>query len=238
PYPAELGLWGQPTLISNVETFANIAPIISRGAEWFASIGTEQSKGTKIFAISGKVKNIGLIEVPMGMSLREIVYDIGGGIPDGKEFKAVQTGGPSGGCIPADLLDVTVDFESLRELGSMMGSGGMIVIDETSSMVEVAHYFMEFCMTESCGKCIPCRVGTAQMYGLLSKILNEEATQTDLDLLEKLCDMVNRTSLCGLGQSSPNPVLSTLRYFREEYESLLQADVLAESSWGERTPNA
>ncbi|NJL94827.1 MAG: NADH-quinone oxidoreductase subunit NuoF [Anaerolineae bacterium] len=235
PYPAQSGLWGQPTLINNVETFANIVPIIERGAEWYASIGTESSKGTKIFALSGKINNIGLIEVPMGMTLREIVEEIGGGVPDGKAFKAVQTGGPSGGCIPATHLDVTVDFESLRELGSIMGSGGMIIMDETSSMLEVAHYFMEFCMTESCGKCIPCRVGTAQMVGLLEKIMAGRATDGDLALLAELCEMVSQTSLCGLGQSAPNPVVSTLRYFREEYTALLNAPQPA-PAWGERTP--
>ncbi len=221
PYPAESGLWGKPTLINNVETFANITSIIEKGSSWFASIGTEKSTGTKIFALSGKITNIGLIEVPMGISLGEIIYDIGGGIPDGHEFKAVQTGGPSGGCIPAVHLEVSVDYESLKSLGSIMGSGGMIVMDDTASMVEVAHYFMEFSKSESCGKCIPCRVGTAQMYDLLALIISGEATRADLDLLEDLCEMVRDTSLCGLGQSAPNPVLSTLRYFREEYEALL-----------------
>ncbi len=222
PYPAASGLWGYPTLINNVETVANIAPILRKGAEWFANIGTESSKGTKIFALSGKVNNIGLIEVPMGISLHDIVMEIGGGIPDGKAFKAVQTGGPSGGCIPAEHLDTPVDYESLRELGSIMGSGGMIVMDETSSMVEVARYFMEFCMTESCGKCIPCRVGTAQMYDLLTLIAEGNATADDLAQLEDLCEMVSATSLCGLGQSAPNPVISTLRYFRAEYEARLR----------------
>ncbi len=225
PYPAQSGLWGQPTLINNVETFANITPIMLNGSEWFAAIGTGKSTGTKIFALSGRINNVGLIEVPMGISLREIVYEIGGGIPDGKAFKAVQTGGPSGGCIPAEHLNVSVDYESLKELGSIMGSGGMIVMDESSSMVEVARYFMEFCMTESCGKCIPCRVGTAQMYDLLTRIKNREAEPKDLALLESLCDMVRNTSLCGLGQSAPNPVISTLRYFRHEYESLIQPEV-------------
>jgi bidirectional [NiFe] hydrogenase diaphorase subunit len=228
PYPAESGLWGHPTLINNVETFASVAPIIRRGSDWFASIGTEKSKGTKIFALSGKINNIGLIEVPMGISLETIIYDIGGGIPDGKAFKAVQTGGPSGGCIPEAYLDVSVDFESLRELGSIMGSGGMVVMDETSSMVEVARYFMEFCMTESCGKCIPCRVGTAQMYDLLTRIAEGKARTMQLEQLETLCDMVQHTSLCGLGQSAPNPVISTLRYFREEYLDLLQDDPVME----------
>ncbi len=217
PYPAQSGLWGYPTLINNVETFANIAPIIRRGQEWFHEIGFHKNRGTKVFALSGKINNIGLIEVPMGISLREIVYDIGGGIPNGKAFKAVQTGGPSGGCIPAEHLDTPISYESLSQLGSMMGSGGMIIMDETSCMVDVAKYFMEFCMDESCGKCVPCRVGTAHMYDLLAKICDGSATMDDLALLEKLCDVVKNTSLCGLGQSSPNPVLSTLRYFRDEY---------------------
>ncbi|MBZ0308010.1 MAG: SLBB domain-containing protein, partial [Anaerolineae bacterium] len=217
PYPAEAGLFTHPTLINNVETYANIAPILRNGGAWFSGIGTDKSKGTKVFALSGNVKNIGLIEVPMGITLREIVYDIGGGIPDGRHLKAIQTGGPSGGCIPSEYLNTPVDFESLAKLGSIMGSGGMIVMDETSCMVDVAKYFMEFCMSESCGKCIPCRVGTAQMYDLLNKITNGSATLDDLALLEELCDMVRHTSLCGLGQSAPNPVLSTLKYFRDEY---------------------
>jgi bidirectional [NiFe] hydrogenase diaphorase subunit len=217
PYPAEAGLWGCPTLINNVETFANIAPIVRNGGKWYASIGTERSKGTKVFALAGRIKNTGLIEVPMGMTLREIIFDIGGGIPDGKRLKAVQTGGPSGGCIPEQFLDMPVDYESLNKLGSIMGSGGMIVMDETSCMVDVAKYFMEFCMSESCGKCVPCRVGTAQMYDLLNKITEGRAGLDDLQMLEDLCDLVKNTSLCGLGQSAPNPILSTLRYFREEY---------------------
>lgn len=216
PYPAEHGIWGFPTLINNVETFANIVPILREGGDWLASIGTERSKGTKVFALTGSVRRTGLIEVPMGTSLREIVFDIGG-LPDGKHFKAVQTGGPSGGCIPEEYLDIPVDYESLAKVGSFMGSGGMIVMDESSCMVDVAKYFMEFCMSESCGKCIPCRVGTAQMYQLLNKITLGEATLDDLALLEELCDMVKHTSLCGLGQGAPNPVQSTLRYFREEY---------------------
>jgi bidirectional [NiFe] hydrogenase diaphorase subunit len=212
-------LWGFPTLINNVETFANIVPILREGSEWFSSIGTERSKGTKVFALSGQIKHTGLIEVPMGITLREIIFDIGGGIPGGKRFKAVQTGGPSGGCIPEQHLDIPVDYASLAQVGSIMGSGGMIVMDETSCMVDVAKYFMEFCMTESCGKCIPCRVGTAQMYRLLDKITHGEGTLDDLALLEDLCDMVQHTSLCGLGQAAPNPVKSTLRYFRDEYMS-------------------
>jgi bidirectional [NiFe] hydrogenase diaphorase subunit len=217
PYPAVSGLWGSPTLINNVETFANVAPIIRNGPEWFSSIGTAKSKGTKVFALTGKITNTGLIEVPMGMTLREIIFDIGGGIPGGHKFKAVQTGGPSGGCIPEQHLDLPVSYEALIGAGSMMGSGGMIVMDDTSCMVNVARFFMEFCMTESCGKCIPCRAGTAQMFNLLTKICVGEATHADLDLLIDLCDVVKNTSLCGLGQTAPNPVLSTLRYFKDEY---------------------
>ena len=219
PYPAESGLWGCPTLINNVETISSIAPIIRQGADWYASIGSGASRGTKVFALSGRVNYTGLIEVPMGTTLRDIVFEIGGGIPDGRQFKAIQTGGPSGGCIPAEFLDTPVDYESLSALGSIMGSGGMIVMDETSCMVDVARYFMEFCKTESCGKCVPCRAGTAQMYGILDKITLGQATLADLEILEELCDMVRSTSLCGLGQSAPNPVISTLRYFRHEYLS-------------------
>jgi bidirectional [NiFe] hydrogenase diaphorase subunit len=221
PYPAEYGLWGEPTLINNVETFANIPSIVRNGGAWYAGIGTSGSKGTKVFALAGSVANTGIIEVPMGTTLRDIIFEIGGGIPDGKAFKAVQTGGPSGGCIPAHHLDTPVEYESLRALGSIMGSGGMIIMDETSSMVEVAKYFMEFCMSESCGKCVPCRVGTVQMHGLLDKFSQGEATVEDLELLEELCEVVASTSLCGLGQSAPNPVLSTLRFFRNEYEEQL-----------------
>ncbi|MEQ9484104.1 NADH-quinone oxidoreductase subunit NuoF [Coleofasciculus sp. F4-SAH-05] len=221
PYPAQSGLWGCPTLINNVETFANIAVIIREGAEWYANIGTEKSKGTKVFALTGKIRNNGLIEVPMGITLREIVEEMGGGVPDG-EVKAVQTGGPSGGCIPASLLDTTVDYDSLVTIGSMMGSGGMVVMDETTSMIEVAQFYMEFCRGETCGKCIPCRVGTVQMYQALTKILKGEATMRDIEQLEQLCGMVKDTSLCGLGQTAPNPVMSTLRYFRDEYLALLQ----------------
>jgi bidirectional [NiFe] hydrogenase diaphorase subunit len=222
PFPAESGLWGQPTLINNVETFANVPPIYRRGAEWFAGIGTEKSKGTKVFALAGKIKNTGLIEVPMGTPLRVIVEELGGGAPDGGRIKAVQTGGPSGGCIPAQHLDTPVDYESLGKLGSIMGSGGMIVMDEQTNMVEIARFFMEFCMDESCGKCIPCRAGTVQMHHLLDKIIGRRATAVDLARLEELCDMVRSTSLCGLGQTAPNPTLSTLRFFRNEYEALLQ----------------
>jgi bidirectional [NiFe] hydrogenase diaphorase subunit len=217
PYPAVSGLWGSPTLINNVETFANVAPILRNGPDWFSNIGTAKSKGTKVFALTGKITNTGLIEVPMGMTLREIIFDIGGGIPGGHKFKAVQTGGPSGGCIPEQHLDLPVSYEALIGAGSMMGSGGMIVMDDTSCMVNVARFFMEFCMTESCGKCIPCRAGTAQMFNLLTKICDGQATHADLDLLIDLCDVVKNTSLCGLGQTAPNPVLSTLRYFKDEY---------------------
>ncbi len=221
PYPAEYGLWGEPTLINNVETFANVPPIIRNGGDWYAGMGTAKSKGTKVFALAGAINNTGLIEVPMGIPLREIVYEIGGGVPHGRALKAVQTGGPSGGCIPEAYLDTAVDYESLQQLGSIMGSGGLIVMDETSNMVDVARYFMEFCMTESCGKCVPCRVGTVQMYHLLDKIYAGQATTKELALLEKLCKMVRETSLCGLGQTAPNPVNSTLRYFRQEYLDLL-----------------
>jgi bidirectional [NiFe] hydrogenase diaphorase subunit len=217
PYPAQSGLWDLPTLINNVETFANVPPIVRNGGAWYSKMGTAKSKGTKVFALTGKVKNTGLIEVPIGMTLREIIFDIGGGVPDGRKFKAVQTGGPSGGCIPEQFLDVPVDYDSLVQLGSIMGSGGMIVMDDTSCMVNVARYFMEFCMTESCGKCIPCRAGTAQMYELLTRISQGVGTHRDLDLLVELCDMVKFTSLCGLGQSAPNPALSTLKYFKDEY---------------------
>jgi bidirectional [NiFe] hydrogenase diaphorase subunit len=219
PYPAQSGLWGKPTLINNVETYGNVAPILLHGADWFAAIGTEKSKGTKIFALAGNVKNTGLIEVPMGMTLREIVFDIGGGIPDGLAFKAAQTGGPSGGCIPAQHLDTPVDYESLKALGSIMGSGGLIIMDERSCMVKIAKYFMEFCADESCGKCVPCRVGTVQMHRILDRISRGSATPNDLQTLQDLCTLVRETSLCGLGQSAPNPVLSTLRYFLDEYEA-------------------
>jgi len=227
PFPAESGLWGCPTLINNVETFANVPAIIRRGAEWFAGIGTEKSKGTKVFALAGKIKNTGLIEVPMGTTMRAIVEEMGGGAPDGGTIKAVQTGGPSGGCIPADALDTPVDYESLTRLGSIMGSGGMIVMDDSTRMVDVARFFMEFCTDESCGKCIPCRAGTVQMLHLLTKMLERQATARDLRQLEELCDMVKNTSLCGLGQTAPNPVLSTLRFFRHEYLDLLQPEPAA-----------
>ena len=232
PFPAESGLYNCPTLINNVETFANIAPIIRKGADWFAGIGTEKSKGTKVFALAGKITNTGLIEVPMGTALRKIVEQMGGGAPDGGKIKAVQTGGPSGGCIPAEALDTPVDYESLTKLGSIMGSGGMIVMDDSTRMVDVARFFMEFCMDESCGKCIPCRTGTVQMHHLLTKILARKATPRDLQRLEELCDMVRNTSLCGLGQTAPNPVLSTLRFFRKEYTDLLQKDLFGPNGQG------
>lgn len=227
PYPAESGLWGFPTLINNVETYANVPWIIRKGANVFASIGTEKSKGTKVFALAGKIQNTGIIEVPMGTTLRQIVEEMGGGVPDGGTAKAVQTGGPSGGCIPASAFDTPVDYESLSQLGSMMGSGGMIVMDESTNMVDVARFFMEFCMDESCGKCIPCRVGTVQLYKLLTKISEGKASFADLKLLEELCDMVKHTSLCGLGQSAPNPVFSTLRYFRDEYLALIKQTAIS-----------
>ena len=207
PYPAQSGLWDSPTLLNNVESFGGIAPIINNGAEWYAGIGTQKSKGTKIFALAGQVENTGLIEVPMGISLREIVFDIGGGIPNGREFKAAQTGGPSGGCIPTQHLDTPMDYESLRDLGSIMGSGGLIVMDDTTSMPDVAKFFMEFCMDESCGKCVPCRVGTVQLYRILERVTEGTATRADLEVMEDLCVMMRETSLCGLGQSAPHPPL-------------------------------
>lgn len=219
PFPANSGLWGCPTLINNVETFANIAPIINRGGDWYAGIGTEKSKGTKIFALAGEINNTGLIEVPMGITLREVVYEIGGGIPKGAGFKAAQTGGPSGGCIPAQFLDTPIDYENLAALGSIMGSGGLVIMNDRSCMVDVARFFMDFCRDESCGKCIPCRVGTSQMLRILERICNGSAVMDDLDKLRELAEMVQDTSLCGLGFTSPNPTLSTLKYFREEYEA-------------------
>ena len=231
PFPAESGLWGFPTLINNVETFANIVPIISQGAAWYAGLGTEKSKGTKVFALTGKIRNNGLIEVPMGITIREIVEQLGGGAPEGTKIKAVQTGGPSGGCIPEKLFDTPVDYDSLMKVGSIMGSGGMVVMDESTNMVDVARFYMQFCMEESCGKCIPCRAGTVQMYNLLNKILERKATLKDLEALEELCDMVKNTSLCGLGQTAPNPVISTLRYFRNEYLDLLQPESAEEKAY-------
>jgi bidirectional [NiFe] hydrogenase diaphorase subunit len=219
PYPAQSGLWGQPTLINNVETFANVPPIVARGGAWYAGIGTAQSTGTKVFALAGKIVNTGLIEVPFGATLREVIYEIGGGVPGGRAFKAVQTGGPSGGCVPAAYLDMPLDYEHLAAIGSIVGSGGMIVMDDASCMVDVARYFTEFCMHESCGKCVPCRVGTVQAFRLLDRMTRGRATAADLQRLEALCPYLQAASLCGLGQNAPNPILSTLRHFREEYEA-------------------
>ena len=217
PFPAVKGLFGKPTILNNVETWANIPQIILNGPEWFASMGTEKSKGTKVFALGGKINNTGLVEIPMGTTLRTIVEEIGGGVPNGKKFKAAQTGGPSGGCIPAEHLDVPIDYDNLIAIGSMMGSGGMIVMDEDNCMVDIAKFFLEFTVDESCGKCTPCRIGTRRMMEILEKITEGKATLEDLDKLEKLCYHVKENSLCGLGQTAPNPVLSTLRYFRHEY---------------------
>ena len=219
PFPVFSGLWGKPTVINNVETLANIAYIITKGAEWYASYGTEKSKGTKVFALTGKVKNTGLIEVPMGITLREIIYDIGGGIEGGKALKAVQTGGPSGGCIPASMLDINVDYESLAKVGSIVGSGGMIVLDEDNCMVNIAKYFLAFTQLESCGKCVPCRIGTKRLLEILERITKGLGREGDIELLERLSKDIKSASLCGLGQTAPNPVLSTLNYFRDEYEA-------------------
>ncbi len=218
PYPASYGLFGKPTVINNVETLANITKIILNGAEWYSSIGTENSKGTKVFALGGNVNNVGLVEVPMGTTLREIVYDIGGGIPKGREFKAAQTGGPSGGCIPAEHLDTPIDYESLTRIGSMMGSGGLIVMDETKCMVNLAKFYLEFTVKESCGKCTPCRIGTKRMLETLERLCSGEGTEYDIYKLEKLAENIKKASVCGLGQSAPNPVISTLKYFREEFK--------------------
>ena len=217
PYPAQSGLWGKPTLINNVETYANIAQIILNGAEWYSSIGTETSKGTKVFALGGNVNNIGLVEVPMGTTLREIIYDIGGGIPNGREFKAAQTGGPSGGCIPKEHLDTPIDYESLKQIGSMMGSGGLIVMDDTKCMVALAKFYLDFTVSESCGKCTPCRIGTKRMLEILERLCNGEGEELDLYKLEKLAANIQKSSVCGLGQTAPNPVVSTMKYFREEF---------------------
>jgi NADH:ubiquinone oxidoreductase subunit F (NADH-binding)/(2Fe-2S) ferredoxin len=219
PFPATCGLWGKPTLINNVETLANIPHIILKGAKWFSSIGIDGNKGTKIFALSGKIKNTGLVEVPLGLTIGELIFDIGGGIPDGKKFKAVQTGGPSGGCIPQDYLDTPISYESLKDLDSIMGSGGMIVLDEDTCLVNLTRFFIEFTASESCGKCVPCRVGLQQMLAILDKITQGKAVMEDLNLLEYLAKSIAKTALCGLGQTAPNPVLSTLRYFRDEYET-------------------
>lgn len=218
PFPANAGVFGKPTVINNVETWANISPIILNGADWFASIGTEKSKGSKVFALAGRVNNTGIVEVPMGITLREIVFEIGGGIPRKKEFKAVQTGGPSGGCIPAAHLDTPIDYDSLGALGAIMGSGGMIVMDEDTCMVDIAKFFLDFCVDESCGKCSPCRIGVKRMYEILERITNGNGKEGDIELLKELATTIKSTALCGLGQTAPNPVLSTIRFFREEYE--------------------
>ena len=219
PFPAVKGLWGKPTILNNVETYANIPVILLKGADWFTSIGTEKSKGTKVFAIGGKINNTGLVEIPMGTTLREVVYDIGGGIPKGKKFKAAQTGGPSGGCIPADYIDTPIDYDNLLKLGSMMGSGGLIVMDEDNCMVDIAKFFLEFTVDESCGKCPPCRIGTKRMYEILDRITNGKGEEGDIEKLEILAESIHQGALCGLGQTAPNPVLSTLKYFRDEYEA-------------------
>ena len=217
PYPAVSGLWGKPTLINNVETYANIAQIILNGPEWYSSIGTENSKGTKVFALGGNVNNVGLVEVPMGTTLREIVYDIGGGIPNGRDFKAAQTGGPSGGCIPKEHLDTPIDYESLKQIGSMMGSGGLIIMDDTKCMVCLAKFYLEFTVSESCGKCTPCRIGTKRMLEILERLCSGEGEEYDIYRLEKLAVNIQKSSICGLGQSAPNPVISTMKYFRDEF---------------------
>ncbi len=217
PFPAQKGLFQKPTILNNVETYANIPQIILHGAEWFASMGTEKSKGTKVFALGGKIKNTGLVEIPMGTTLREVIEDIGGGIPNGKKFKAAQTGGPSGGCIPAEHYDIPIDYDNLIRIGSMMGSGGLIVMDEDNCMVDIAKFFLEFTVDESCGKCTPCRIGTKRLYEILDKITQGNGTPEDLDRLEELCLYIKENALCGLGQTAPNPVLSTLNYFKDEY---------------------
>ncbi|HUE75686.1 MAG TPA: NuoF family protein [Chloroflexota bacterium] len=219
PYPAQSGLWAKPTLINNVETFANVAPIIQRGGDWYVGIGTDKSHGTKVFALAGKIVNTGLIEIPFGMTLREVIFEVGGGIPGNRPFKAVQTGGPSGGCIPASLLDTPLDYESLANAGSIIGSGGMIVMDDSACMVDVARYYMEFCMHESCGKCVPCRAGTVQMLRLIERITRGQGTEADLDQLAGLSEYLRDASLCGLGQTAPNPVVSGMRYFQDEFRA-------------------
>jgi NADP-reducing hydrogenase subunit HndC len=217
PFPAVSGLWGKPTLLNNVETYANIPVILTKGADWFSKIGTEKSKGTKVFAVGGKINNTGLVEIPIGTTLREVIYDIGGGIPNGKKFKAAQTGGPSGGCIPASHIDTPIDYETLRELGSMMGSGGLIIMDEDNCMVDIAKFFLEFTVDESCGKCPPCRIGTKRMLEILERITGGKGKMEDIEKLEILAKNITESALCGLGQSAPQPVLSTLRYFKDEY---------------------
>jgi NADH:ubiquinone oxidoreductase subunit F (NADH-binding)/NAD-dependent dihydropyrimidine dehydrogenase PreA subunit len=219
PFPANSGLWGKPTNINNVETWANVPQIIVKGADWYRSMGTEKSTGTKVFALTGKINHTGLAEVPMGITMREIIFDIGGGIPNGKKFKAVQIGGPSGGCLPESMLDTPVDYDSLTKVGAMMGSGGLVVMDETTCMVDVAKFFLNFTQSESCGKCTPCREGTKRMLEILTRITEGQGTENDLVVLEDLANNVKATALCGLGQTAPNPVLSTLKYFRDEYEA-------------------
>ena len=246
PFPAEKGLYGKPTVLNNVETYANIPQIILKGSEWFNSFGTEKSRGTKVFALGGKINNTGLVEIPMGTTLREVVFEIGGGIPNGKKFKAAQTGGPSGGCIPTEHLDVPIDYDNLIAIGSMMGSGGLIVMDEDNCMVDIAKFFLEFTVDESCGKCTPCRIGTKRLYEMLEKITSGKATMEDLDELEKLCYYIKDNALCGLGQTAPNPVLSTLKFFKDEYiahvqdkkcpagvcKDLLQYSIIKDSCFG------
>ena len=227
PFPAQEGLWGKPTNINNVETWANVPLILRKGADWYAKIGTRRSKGTKIFSLVGKINNTGLVEVPMGITLREIVYDIGGGIQDNKKFKAIQTGGPSGGCIPAEKLDLPIDYDTLAKAGSIMGSGGMIIMDEETCMVDIARYFLNFTQEESCGKCVPCRIGTKQLVAILNKITEGKGEEGDLEKMEDLCKTIKAGALCGLGQTAPNPVLTTLRYFREEYESHIKSKTCA-----------
>jgi NADH-quinone oxidoreductase subunit F/NADP-reducing hydrogenase subunit HndC len=217
PYPAIEGLWKKPTIVNNVETFANVCAIIRKGAQWYKSIGSETSSGTKVFALAGKIKKVGLIEVPMGTKLRDIIYDIGGGIINGRQFKAVQTGGPSGGCITADYLDTPIDYETLKALGSMMGSGGMIVMDEDDCMVDIAKFFLDFTVDESCGKCVPCRIGGKHLHKILDKITSGHGAISDMDTLRSLSLMVKSASLCGLGMTAPNPILSTMKYFENEY---------------------
>ena len=229
PYPSTSGLWEAPTVINNVETMANVPSIINNGADWYAKIGTEKSKGTKVFALAGQLRNTGLIEVPMGITLHEIVNEMGGGVPGDREFKAAQTGGPSGGCISKDYIDTPVDYENLSKLGSIMGSGGLVIIDDSIRMPDFARFFMDFCVDESCGKCIPCRVGTVQLRKLLDKIISGEGVPEDLEKMDKLCQLVKTTSLCGLGQSAPNPVISTLKYFRHEYEALFRTETAVEA---------
>jgi bidirectional [NiFe] hydrogenase diaphorase subunit len=225
PYPAASGLWGRPTLINNVETYANIASIVQRGGAWYAGYGTEKSRGTKVFALAGKIENTGLVEVPFGITIREVIEDIAGGITGGRQFKAIQTGGPSGGCVPASMLDLPIDYDSLASVGTIVGSGGLLVMDDTSCMVDVARFYMDFCMHESCGKCIPCRTGTAEAVRILDRITTGLGTHDDLERLEALCPYMQDASLCGLGQTAPNPVLSTLRYFREEYPAHIGARI-------------